>query len=249
MSKNLKLKWCRLQRVFCGNKLFEPAMFTDLSLGYGYLPVVWAFFTSFTFLLCYGIAVSKNHIYPFVPAISDTGAQIPEASIFSELFNFSMVLMVLSLIVRYLQFEMLTKGLDSTDPLLNRLNKVGLGCGLVSALGGTIIANFPSKEVRSRIGFLTYCKKYFRYFLASESYTATLIYFPANRNLFHSGCWLNSYWERCVTSLEKPSFQNNAEYDRIVTLSIYWISWYKYTNVWYFWLKNQWRLINLNVFS
>lgn len=121
-------------------------MFTDLSLGYGYLPVVWAFFTSFTFLLCYGIAVSKNHIYPFVPAISDTGAQIPEASIFSELFNFSMVLMVLSLIVRYLQFEMLTKGLDSTDPLLNRLNRVGLGCGLVSALGGTIIANFPSKE-------------------------------------------------------------------------------------------------------
>lgn len=187
MSKNLKLKWCRLQRVFCNNKLFEPAMVTDLSLGYGYLPVVWAFFTSFTFLLCYGIAVSKNHIYPFVPAISDTGAQIPEASIFSELFNFSMVLMVLSLIVRYLQFEMLTKGLDSTDPLLNRLNKVGLGCGLVSALGGTIIANFPSKEVRSRIGFLTYCNIYFRYFLPSESYTATLIYFPANRNLFHLG--------------------------------------------------------------
>lgn len=122
-------------------------MFSDLSLGYGYLPICWALFTSFTFLLCYGIAVSQDHIYPFVPAISDTGARIPEANIFSELFNFSVVLMALSLIVRYLQFEMLTKGLDSPDFLLSRLNKIGLGCGLVSAFGGTIIANFPSNEV------------------------------------------------------------------------------------------------------
>lgn len=121
-------------------------MFEDISLGFGYLPVLWGLFTSFTFILCYGIAVSKNHIYPFIPAISDTGAQIPEANIFSEFFNFSIVLMTLSLIVRYLQFEMLSRGFDSTEFLLNRLNKVALGCGLVSAFGGTLIANFPSKE-------------------------------------------------------------------------------------------------------
>lgn len=120
---------------------------SDFSLGYGYLPVCWAFFTSFTFLLCYGIAVSLDHIYPFVPAISDTGARIPEANIFSEFFNFSMVLMALSLFVRYLQFKMLTKGLDSADLQLDRLNKLGLGFGLASAFGGSIIANFPSNEV------------------------------------------------------------------------------------------------------
>lgn len=137
-------------------------MFSDLSLGYGYLPVFWAFFTSFTFLLCYGIAVSKNHIYPYVPAISDTGAQIPEANIFSELFNFSVVLMALSLVLRYLQFQMLTKGLDSPDFLLNRLNKVGLACGLVSAFGGTIIANFPSNEVCQNVNFLIF-KYYYCY--------------------------------------------------------------------------------------
>ena len=62
-----------------------------------------------------------------------------------------MVLMALSLFVRYLQFEMLTKGLDSPDLLLRRLNKVGLGCGLVSVFGGTIIANFPSNEVCSNL--------------------------------------------------------------------------------------------------
>ena len=124
-------------------------MISDFSLGYGYLPVCWALFTSFTFLLCYGIAVSLDHIYPFVPAISDTGARIPEANIFSEFFNFSLVLMVLSLFVRYLQFQMLTQGLDSADRHLDRFNKIGLGFGLVSAFGGSIIANFPSNEVRS----------------------------------------------------------------------------------------------------
>ena len=126
-------------------------MFSDFSIGYGYLPVGWAIFTSLTFLMCYGIAVSQHHIYPFVPAISNTGARVPESNIFSEFFNFSMVLMALSLFVRYLQFEMLTKGLDSPDILLRRLNKVGLGCGLVSVFGGTIIANFPSNEVCSNL--------------------------------------------------------------------------------------------------
>lgn len=126
-------------------------MISDFSLGYGYLPVCWALFTSFTFLLCYGIAVSLDHIYPFVPAISDTGARIPEANIFSEFFNFSLVLMVLSLFVRYLQFQMLTKGLDSADRHLDRFNKLGLGFGLVSAFGGSIIANFPSNEEGSMI--------------------------------------------------------------------------------------------------
>ena len=136
---------------FDHDKEFQRAMFSDFSIGYGYLPVGWAIFTSLTFLMCYGIAVSQHHIYPFVPAISDTGARVPESNIFSEFFNFSMVLMALSLFVRYLQFEMLTKGLDSPDLLLRRLNKVGLGCGLVSVFGGTIIANFPSNEVCSNL--------------------------------------------------------------------------------------------------
>lgn len=123
----------------------------DLSPGFGYLPVFWALFTSFTFLLCYTIAVSLNHIYPFVPAISDTGARIPEANLFSEFFNFSALLLAVSVFVRYLQFQMLTKGFESSDLRLSRLNKFGLGFGLVSAFGGTIIANFPSNEEDSMI--------------------------------------------------------------------------------------------------
>jgi len=60
-----------------------------------------------------------------------------------------MVLMVLSLFVRYLQFQMLTQGLDSAERRLERFNKLGLCFGLVSAFGGSIIANFPSNEVCS----------------------------------------------------------------------------------------------------
>lgn len=130
----------------------------DLSPGFGYLPVFWALFTSFTFLLCYTIAVSLNHIYPFVPAISDTGARIPEANLFSEFFNFSALLLAVSVFVRYLQFQMLTKGFESSDLRLSRLNKFGLGFGLVSAFGGTIIANFPSNEVSPFFGVLRHVK-------------------------------------------------------------------------------------------
>lgn len=146
------LRQCRFQSVTRSRNPGQGSaamIVSDLSLGYGYLPVFWALFTSFTFLLCYTIAVSQNHIYPFVPAISDTGARIPEANIFSEFFNFSVVLLALSVFVRYLQFQMLTKGLDSSDLRLSRLNKLGLGFGLVSAFGGSIIANFPSNEVCS----------------------------------------------------------------------------------------------------
>lgn len=167
----------------------NSAMTIDFSLGYGYLPVCWAFFTSFTFLLCYGIAVSQDHIYPFVPAISDTGARIPEANIFSEFFNFSMVLMGLSLFVRYLQFQMLTKGLDSPDQLLGRLNKVGLGCGLVSAFGGTIIANFPSNEVRHSVLFFTIYNRTYRLFqpfkLQNSPYS-----FPDKFSLLIGNYWI-----------------------------------------------------------
>lgn len=119
----------------------------DFSLGLGYLPVFWGFFTCFTFLLCYSIAVANNHIYPFVPAISDTGAQIPESNVFSELFNFSAALVVVNVVVRYLQLRLISTGLDSSDLLLGRLNKLGVVFGVISAIGATIIANFPSQEV------------------------------------------------------------------------------------------------------
>lgn len=119
----------------------------DFSFGLGYLPVFWGFFTCFTFLLCYSIAVANNHIYPFVPAISDTGAQVPESNIFSELFNFSAALVVINVLVRFLQLRLITTGLDSSDLLLGRLNKLGVAFGVISALGATIIANFPSQEV------------------------------------------------------------------------------------------------------
>ena len=120
----------------------------DLSLGYGYLLVLWAFFTCFTFALCYGVAVSNGHIYPFVPAISDTGAQIPEANLFSEFFNLSNVILLVNVLLRFLQFRTLTRGLDSSELLLGRFNKLGLVFGVGIALGGSIVANFPSTEVR-----------------------------------------------------------------------------------------------------
>ncbi|XP_032223251.2 DNA damage-regulated autophagy modulator protein 1 [Nematostella vectensis] len=127
--------------------------FKDKSLGCGYLPLFWCLFTCFTFVLCYAIAVNTGHIYPFVPAISDTGAQVPEANVFSQLFNFSCLLLVANMFVRYLQFDLVTKGYDSIELGFARLNRIAFGFGVVSAFGGTIIANFPSQEESKMVYF------------------------------------------------------------------------------------------------
>ena len=118
-----------------------------MKFGYGFLPVIWSVYTFLVFLLCYFLAVHFHHVYPLVPAISDTGAYPPEANIFSELFSFSAYLGVVNICVRYLQLRLVIE----EDLLLYRLNRVAVIFGLLSSLGATIIANFESRLVSCSI--------------------------------------------------------------------------------------------------
>jgi len=116
----------------------------DFSPGLGYLPVLWAVITSFNFIVCYSMAVSFGHIYPFVPAISDTGAQPPESSIFSEFMNLSAFVAVANLSLRYLQLISVTKGAGESTASVLRLNNLSMIFGFSTAFGATLIGNFPS---------------------------------------------------------------------------------------------------------
>ena len=135
-------------------------------LGYGFLPVVWSLYTFLVFLLCYLLAVHFNHVYPFVPAISDTGAYPPEGNIFAELFSISAYLGILNICVRYLQLRLSI----GEDLLLTRLNKVTVIFGVLSAVGATIIANFESKTVSFTNSF---CRVWYTWVEGTEGRSAT----------------------------------------------------------------------------
>lgn len=113
----------------------------SLKFGYGFLPLIWSIYTFLVFLLCYLLAVHYQHVYPFVPAISDTGAYPPEGNIFGELFSFSAYVAIVNVFVRYLQLQLAV----GEDVLLARVNKVSVIFGVLSSVGATIIANFQSK--------------------------------------------------------------------------------------------------------
>ena len=114
-----------------------------MKFGYGFLPVVWSLYTFLVFLLCYLLAVHFHHVYPFVPAISDTGVHPPEGNLFSLLFTLSAFFGVISISVRYLQLRLVIE----EDLLLSRLNKIALFFGLLSLFGATVIASFQSVMV------------------------------------------------------------------------------------------------------
>lgn len=115
------------------------------SPGLGHIPLAWAIFTLFSIIFCYFYAVSVGHLYPFVPSISNTGATAPEGDIFSEAMNISSTVCLLIMTIRYFQLKHRAARFYA---LLERFNMMSLTAGLVSVLGVTLIANFPSAKVR-----------------------------------------------------------------------------------------------------
>ena len=74
-----------------------------------------------------------------------TGATAPEGDIFSEAMNISSTVCLLIMTIRYFQLK---HRAARFMPYLERFNMMSLTAGLVSVLGVTLIANFPSAKVR-----------------------------------------------------------------------------------------------------
>lgn len=118
------------------------------SIGLGCLPIIWSISLSSGPITGYVLAVYNGHVYPFIPAISDTGSKSPEASIFSMLMNVSISICVINLYVRYHQCDLQVKqcGGDIKDTLI-RLNSTAVSFAAVSIVGAVIVANFQSSQV------------------------------------------------------------------------------------------------------
>jgi hypothetical protein len=113
--------------------------------------MLWSLFAGVILAICYSIATSNGHIYPYVPAISDTGLGIPENAIFAESFNFIAYSVLVLMVIRYFQVrEILATGTveEIKGNTLKNLNKGSVLLGSISAFGATLVGNFKSERVR-----------------------------------------------------------------------------------------------------
>ncbi|XP_045174995.1 DNA damage-regulated autophagy modulator protein 2-like [Mercenaria mercenaria] len=115
--------------------------------GMSYLPLLLVLLTATTFIVTYIIAIAKHDVSPDFPYISDTGTKPPESCIFSLFLNMCAALCLCTIYVRYKLVEVL--GDTTEDTKLRRLNKLGLGLGILTALGLSLVANFQETNVEA----------------------------------------------------------------------------------------------------
>lgn len=121
----------------------------NYSVGLGIFPILFCACTSLTFLATYMIAVSNGHIYPWLPTISDTGGQKPEANIFSLFLSIGSFLGFIVFFLRYKQFDYVSNGITGL-PLtakFNRWNKWSFLVGVLASIGAGIVATFQDRGV------------------------------------------------------------------------------------------------------
>lgn len=113
-----------------------------------YLPLSVFVLLPSTFIICFIISITLEHVEVEFPYISDTGTHTPESCIFSQLLNIVSFLLVLTVYVRYKQIEQYYR--DHLSPESSRIlsiNWIALWIGCVSAFGMSIVANFQETNV------------------------------------------------------------------------------------------------------
>uniref|UniRef100_A0A6I8N934 CWH43-like N-terminal domain-containing protein n=1 Tax=Ornithorhynchus anatinus TaxID=9258 RepID=A0A6I8N934_ORNAN len=106
--------------------------------GLSFLPSALVIWTAAAFIFSYITAITLHHVDPALPYISDTGTVAPEKCLFGAMLNIAAVLGMATMYVRYKQVD----ALIPEDTQITRINKVGLGLGLLSCLGLSVVANF-----------------------------------------------------------------------------------------------------------
>lgn len=120
-----------------------------VNLGLGWLCILFVVFSINTVISSYCVALSHGHIFPFLPAISETGVLYPEKYIFRELGNLSGFLFVANAYIRYLQYKLVSEQCPEEHPTLNRLNMLAFITAICSGTGITFVANFEVQKVGS----------------------------------------------------------------------------------------------------
>ncbi|XP_052798851.1 DNA damage-regulated autophagy modulator protein 2-like [Mya arenaria] len=115
-----------------------------LCQGMSYLPLCLVLLSAATFITTYIIAVYNGDVSPNFQYISETGTKPPESCIFSQFLNICAALCLCTVYVRYKLVEAIS---GHEYQYLHRLNQMGLGMGVLTALGLSLVANFQVTEV------------------------------------------------------------------------------------------------------
>jgi len=116
------------------------------------LPMLWSILIGVTTFTPYIIAVSLDHVYPFLPSISKTAAFEPEGSIFGFLMSFVAFFGLLFIFCRYLQLDRIRGDFEQDIHLkVKRFNKVSVPFGVLCMISVEMVASFrsPLKEVKA----------------------------------------------------------------------------------------------------
>ena len=130
-------------------KRYNDIMTFEFSFGLGYMPVLWSFLTVLTLAASYTMAVVADHVYPFLPSISSTGAHVPESNIFSLLMNVSIILAAANYFTRYFQCQHQARHCGDNREVIYKYNQIALMVAITSLAGALVVANIQAKRVSS----------------------------------------------------------------------------------------------------
>ncbi|XP_075231450.1 DNA damage-regulated autophagy modulator protein 1-like [Lycorma delicatula] len=105
-----------------------------------WLPVIIFLWIPFSFITSYLIAVGQDHVYPFFPAISDTGTIPPESCFFGFLVNLLALLLAFAVWLRGKQLRELNSVSPGVGPG-SIGNNISCIIGYLSCFGLYIVAN------------------------------------------------------------------------------------------------------------
>lgn len=115
--------------------------------GLGWLCILLVICSVVTVVSSYCVALSHGHIYPFLPAISETGVLFPEKYVFRELTNLTAFLFISNAFVRFMQYKLVAEQCREEHVKLRRLNKVAFVVAILAGVGMTFVANFEIEKV------------------------------------------------------------------------------------------------------
>ena len=125
-----------------------------ISRGLRFLPLLWSLLL-IVVVVTSGLIANASHTQESVRKASYLIVQ----SLFSELLDLLALVGLASIIIRYLQLELVTRGVTGElQPRVFRLRSASVSFGVASMLGLTLVSNFrqPDQQV-SRYGNETDC--------------------------------------------------------------------------------------------
>ena len=130
--------------------------------GLGWLCILLAICCAATVISSYCVALTYGHIYPFLPAISETGVLYPEKYVFRELANLSAFLFISNAFVRFMQYKLVAEQCREGHVKLCRLNTLAFVVAILAGLGMTLVANFEIEKVSCSLRLINFKALYFK---------------------------------------------------------------------------------------